>query len=193
MSLREIKNELELLCTDMLDELPKDTVERIRHIRRSILDSNQWIERTQHLHLQTMNCLYAALVPSITAEKTGDNSKFLEIRWQVNKADGAIEQALIIDSEARSKGIPRPMKRYEKDETDTWMEECLDNSYEGDYITSRDLYDKYLEWMSEEEPSAKPLTSNALGQKLSAEGFERTTKWLDGKSVKVWILRVIEV
>lgn len=182
--LNEIKDDVMLLCTDLFDGMPDDFPDRVRLIRRSVIESNQWIEKTAHLQLKILNCLWDALLPG---------KSFEDVRWRVNQVDGWIDDAIRIDTGERRKGIPKPIKKdtFREDGTDNWIEEHLDDS-DTEFVTSKELYIMYQEGITKETPDIEVLNTNSFGQRLSQAGFSRATKKIDGKAEKVWKVRVIE-
>lgn len=182
MSLQLVKTELKNLCIDVQDDLPENVADRIRVVRKMIIKSDQWLEKTAHLQIQALTALWNALAPKAPHE---------DIRWQINVADGKIEESIRVSTEEWKKGIPKPLKPAlspdsdQDEETDLWIATFLDD---GDFITNEDLVKVYQDWMHEEELT--PIHSVTLSKKLSVEGFEKTMKKIDGKAQRGWMIRI---
>lgn len=184
MSISRIKNELQQLCIDVSNELPEDLNKRIVDLRKQMIHSPLWIDKNSHLRLKALECLWTANLP---------NKTFEQVRWQINKADGWMDEALRIDASERSRGTPKPLivVRLTDEVIENWFEDNLAAS-NNSFISSQDLYDTYIKWTSQEEgPNPEVLTLDGFGKKLGAAGFERVTKKIAGKAVKGWRIEVV--
>lgn len=185
MSLSIIKDTLEKLCYDIQYEIPDGMFSRLVKVRKEIIHSPQWIEKNAHMRLKACGALNNAEL----ACSRGDHD---DAAWLVNVAQGALEEAVRIDEEEHSKGVPKYLNAgHSTDAFSEWVESIgLDEDSEG-YIQSSYLYEMYEQWMVEHAPDEEVLSLNAFGQRLSKDGFERTTKKVDGKAVKVWMVTCI--
>lgn len=102
MTLRSIKNEIEKLCYDVQIEpgLPREEIqERTEAIRKTVIHDTGWIQKTEHLQGRILGELF----------NLPGKHDFYGVRWQIAVADGLLEEAILIDTEERSKGIPKPI------------------------------------------------------------------------------------
>ena len=186
MSLALIKQELVTLCRDVQNssDLPPDYEDRIRAIRKRLMQKDGWTEKTGHLQLLALTALWIALAP---------NATYGEVQWQINRADGAIDTAITAINEEWMHGIPKPLKpALSPDEeleetTDAWIDSHLDD---GEFISNQDLYQTYQEFMHSEE--LNPLSSVAFGKRLKAVEFQSAMRKISGKTVRGWMISVKE-
>ena len=180
MSLSLINQELIRLCIDIQDsnDLPPGYEDRIRSIRKKLMKPDGWTEKTGNLQLIALTALWIAL---------GPNETYGSVQYQVNRAQGRIEEAITAINEEWNHGIPKPLKpALSPDEeleetTDAWIDANLDD---GEFITNQELYQVYQEFMHGEE--LNPLSSVAFGKRLKAVEFQSVTKWVDGKTQRGW-------
>lgn len=182
MNLERIKHDLMKLCIDVSDTLPDDLYQRIIDLRKQMIHCPQWIEKTAHHRVRALECLWTANLP---------NKSFEDVRWQINRADGWMDEAMRVYTEECRNGLPKQLSiGLQDDVTDDWVESKLDRSDEA-FITSQDLYNVYVDWMNENEPDPEVLTILAFGKRLGNAGFDRTTKKVGGKAVKGWKIEVV--
>lgn len=184
MSLQIIKHELNRLCRDVQDDLPADVEDRVRAVRKMVIKSDQWLEKTAHFQVRILTALWYALSPK---------APHSDIMWHINVADGLIDEAIVTTNEEWKKGIPKPLKPAFasgddlEEETDLWIESYLED---GDFISNEELTVIYQEWMHKE--GLEPLASSSLGKRLKTAGFENVLKRADGKVRRGWMISIKE-
>ena len=194
MSFAIIKKNLEVLCTQLQEvahgeiEWDKEGVrEKLRAIRRGVIDSDQWIEKTAHIQLRICDYMWTILESADQNWET--NLEYT--RSRANEIDGLMEEAIRIDNEERMHCIPKPLRPPKSaNPLIEWLS-TLDDSYGDDFITTKDIYDYYSTWMDGNYPYEEKLEPNALGMKLGKEEFVKKFKKIDGKSERVWMIRII--
>lgn len=183
MSLVLLKMEVEKLCYDIQDEIPEGIVDRIMVTYKRAIHDPVWIEKNAHMRIKVCGALSTAM----TKCKMNDHE---EANWQVNVAQGALEEAVRIDVEERQRGIPKPLlTRKNSDPIIEWLDESGIEPDEEGFVPSSEIYDVFENWVSENYPDDELPSSNAFGRRLTQEGFEKTSKKINGKAVKGWKLR----
>lgn len=189
MGLALLNMELEKLCYDIQEGIPDSMLERIRTTYSKVIHDGSWLEKNGNLQIQAVDNLR-------WAETYCMKMDHLKTREYVNKAQGNLETAVRIESEEWQKGIPKPLKIVDPVQNvfRDWYEGIgLDDSQDDSYIVAKDLYDMYVEWVEENEPGEEVMTPNAFGRALSSDEFKKSTKWVDGKSTKVWLVTMVKL
>ena len=196
MSFQEIKDDLVQLCMDIQDSIedPKEILDRVTNLRNRVIDSSEWIDKNGHIRTKIAACMFEAQRPLWSVLRDPNIPvPHTNIRWRVNQADGWMDEAIRISTEAHRKGTPKPLRVSDpkRDWVNEWIESCIEPSAD-EYTTSTEVQSHYQRWMSKEAPNEELLSSVALGKVLSGAGYDKTSKWVDGKAQRVWQFVIVE-
>lgn len=185
MSLGLIKEESDALCTDFCikEKIPEDAFNRVDELRSKIIHATGWTKKTEHLKLKALRSMWDAGTWVI-------RGNFQESNRYVNDANGHLETALNIIAEEWNKGVPDPIDppNSNNDSSSEWVEYYVEAC--EDPLLFKDVYSEYEQWMNDNAPDETPLNGISLAKRLGNEGYEKLSKKIDGKTERVWKVRI---
>lgn len=188
MTIRQAQDKLEELCGEFQDGIPEEEVRsRIDKVRSFVIKRDHWIPRNKHLLVQVSGALYNAGRPSMS---------YSEARWLVNTAQGLVEEAIAIEQDEWTRGVPvRLSSEGELEGGDflgEWIQTFVRES-NTEFVKAQVGYETFVSWLEEAEPGVEPCSLMNFGKRLSNSGFTRVTKRFGDKTEKVWMITISDI